>query len=514
MTTESEKLKEYHATLAELDRRQRENALAHYAPYGKQVEFHNLGATKRERLLLAGNQNGKSLCASREAAYHATGKYPEWWKGRRFEGATLGWAVGVTGEQTRDVCQRLLIGPLGARGTGAIPKECIIEERLGRGVADSVDTITVRHVSGGISTIQFKSYEKGAAKLAGASCDWVWADEEAPQEEYAELLARITARSGIIFSTLTPLLGMSRVVSRFLSEPSESRGVVTMTIDDALHIPANEREAIIEGFAEHEREARARGIPLLGSGKIFPVSEAQITCEPFPIPTHWPRICGQDHGYDHPAAAAWLAWDRDADVVYVTDCFKISKATIATIASAIRARGEGIPIAYPHDSFSHDRSSGESFAELFRKEGLAMLDAHATFEDGGISVEAGLAMMLDRMHSGRLKVFSHLADWFAELRIYHRKDGRVVKESDDILSATRYALMMLRYARAGGSRRQGARPRVAQGVGADPFGSSEKKGPATYEDLRAWVNKTPDGPEKWAPKPNRQLIAEGADDYE
>lgn len=498
--SDADRLREYHATLAELDRRQRENALAYYQPYPKQAEFHALGATKRERMLLAGNQNGKSLSASREAAMHLTGRYPDWFKGRRFSAPTHGWAVGVTGEQTRDVCQSLLVGPLGSRGTGAIPKECIEDERLGRGVADALDTVIVRHVSGGLSTLNFKSYEKGEQKLAGASLDWVWCDEEPPMSIYSELLARITARSGIIFSTLTPLLGMSEVVRRFLDESNESRGVVTMTIDDALHIPASERDAIIAGFAEHEREARARGVPMLGSGRIFPVSEESIKCEPFQIPGYWPRIAAIDLGYDHPAACVWLAWDRDADIAYVTDCFKMSKATIATLASAIRARGDWMPIAYPHDAFSHDRTSGDTFAELFRKEGLNMLDEHATFEDGGYSIEAGLAMMLDRMRSGRIKVFPHLAEWFEEFRTYHRKDGLVVKERDDIMSATRYGLMMLRKARTG------ARPyraagvdgvRIADGVNSDPFGNDEPQRRAgfsankfqTQADIEAWRNR-------------------------
>ena len=38
--------------------------------------------------------------------------------------------------------------------------------------------------------------------------------------------------------------------------------------------------------------------------------------------------------------------------------------------------------------------------------------------------------------------------WFEEFRLYHRKDGRVVKERDDLMSATRYAVMMLRHARS------------------------------------------------------------------
>jgi hypothetical protein len=33
-----------------------------------------------------------------------------------------------------------------------------------------------------------------------------------------------------------------------------------------------------------------------------------------------------------------------------------------------------------------------------------------------------------------------------EFRLFHRKDGKDVKEGDDLMSATRYAIMMLRFA--------------------------------------------------------------------
>ena len=75
-----------------------------------------------------------------------------------------------------------------------------------------------------------------------------------------------------------------------------------------------------------------------------------------------------------------------------------------------------------------------------------MLPQHAQFEDGSVSVEAGLMAMLDRMRTGKLKVFKEHLDWWEEFRLYHRKDGKVVKEGDDLLCATRYGLMMLRHA--------------------------------------------------------------------
>jgi hypothetical protein len=54
--------------------------------------------------------------------------------------------------------------------------------------------------------------------------------------------------------------------------------------------------------------------------------------------------------------------------------------------------------------------------------------------------------MLTRMETGKVKVFSSLRDWFEEFRLFHRKDGKVVKEGDDLLAATRYGMMMLRFA--------------------------------------------------------------------
>ena len=97
--------------------------------------------------------------------------------------------------------------------------------------------------------------------------------------------------------------------------------------------------------------------------------------------------------------------------------------------------------------------AGVALANQYSDQGLELLHEHAEFTDGSVSVEAGLMDMLDRMQTGRFKVFKHLNDWWEEFRLYHRKDGKVVKEGDDLIAATRYALMMLRYARTEKERR-------------------------------------------------------------
>ena len=85
--------------------------LEFYTPYPKQREFHRVGGDEdvRERLLIAGNQVGKTLCAASEASMHLTGIYPEWWDGIKFEEPVSSWAASTTSQTTRDNVQRLLL---------------------------------------------------------------------------------------------------------------------------------------------------------------------------------------------------------------------------------------------------------------------------------------------------------------------------------------------------------------------------------------------------------------------
>ena len=138
--------------------------------------------------------------------------------------------------------------------------------------------------------------------------------------------------------------------------------------------------------------------------------------------------------------------DRDADIIFVTKEYREREATPLIHSGALKPWGSWLPWAWPHDGLQHDKGSGEQLAAQYRGHGLNMLPERATFDDGTNGVEAGLADMLDRMQTGRWKVFSTCTNWFEEFRLYHRKDGKIVKERDDVISASRYALMMKRFA--------------------------------------------------------------------
>jgi phage terminase large subunit-like protein len=452
-----------------------ENRLAHYRPYPKQVAFHEAGAKHRERLLMCANRFGKTMCGAAELAFHLTGDYPQWWNGKRFDKPVRAWAAGVTAETTRDVLQEKLIGPPFREsewGTGMIPKAAIAGIATSRGIPAAIDTVNVRHISGGLSSLQFKSYERGREKWQGAALEVVYFDEEPDEGIYSEGLTRTNETGGIVYLCFTPLLGVSAVVQRFLSSGSAvhpDRAVVCATIDDAPHFSESDKARIVASYAPHEREARTKGVPVLGSGRIFPVAEESIATGRIEIPDHWPRIGGMDFGWDHPFAAVELCWDRDADVVYVTRCYRVREATPILHSAALRPWD--LQWAWPRDGNRETlEGAGVALAEQYRRQGLDMLSDHAQFEPadgkaGSVSVEAGLMEMLDRMQTGQWKVFAHLNDWFDEFRLYHRKDGKVVKEYDDLLAASRYAMMMLRYARTAEARHAFDRPIVYPNLG-------------------------------------------------
>ncbi len=231
-----------------------------------------------------------------------------------------------------------------------------------------------------------------------------------------------------------------------------SRHVTRAGINDVVGYLYTQEQAdeILQGFPEHEREARAQGIPQLGSGRIFPVPEGDITIAPFEIPAHYAEIGGMDFGWQHPFAGVKLAIDRDADVIYLTHCYRKKEATPLIHSSTLKGWGKKLKWAWPMDGWDtsgkHGTKPGKAYKDAYAEHGLNMLPQHAQGVDGSTGVEAGLMRILERMQTDRWKVFSTCVEWFEEFRLYHRKDGSIVKEFDDLMDASRYAEMMMRFA--------------------------------------------------------------------
>ena len=449
--------------------RARFNRVKAYVPYPYQQKFHKSGSEANQRLLMAANRIGKSYCGSMELSYHLTGIYPDWWEGREYDHPIVAWAGGVSNETTRDIVQFELLGSPDdpdAFGSGTIPKNHIIKTERKPGVPNAKSVALIRHVSGGNSSLFFKAYEMGVEKWQGRSVDCIWLDEEPSREIYSQAVTRTLDRKGMVYMTFTPEAGMTETVASFMNNLQPGQSLVNATWDDASekvktkdgnngHLNELVMEQILSSYSPHEREMRRYGRPSIGSGLIFPINEEKLMVDPIHIEDHWPRIAAIDFGWDHPTAVVWGAIDRDEDVFYVYDCYRMSKASPSAHAEVIRSRPHFIPIAYPHDGNRRDSMGNPGLADQYRNLGCNMRLDHFTNppalgeNKGGNSIEEGLMAMIQAMENDRFKVFSTLSDWFEEFRMYHRKGGKVVPLRDDLMSATRYAFQSQRFAIAG-----------------------------------------------------------------
>jgi hypothetical protein len=194
------------------------------------------------------------------------------------------------------------------------------------------------------------------------------------------------------------------VVRRFLHEQSPDRTVVMMTLDDATHYSEAQKAQIIAQYPEHERATRTRGIPAMGSGRVFLTDQEKLLVGPFECPAHWVKLGGMDFGWTHYAAFCECWWDRDSDNFYLVRSIRMKEKTPLQHVDVVRSWR--LRWAWPHDGRNQTLAgAGVPLMRKYADAGLDMMHEHAQFEDGGKSVEAGVLEMADRMRGGRWKVF-------------------------------------------------------------------------------------------------------------
>ena len=429
--------------------------------------------------------------AAFEIAYHMTGLYPDWWfepwdapdwwaefglsnknldwemcPGRYIEKPNTGVAAGTSNDQTRDVIQSALFGNYMQEsewGSGTVPQHCMGKITKKQGIHNCFDAAQVQHhnrdgVPDGWSQISFRSYEQDKEKLMGSHVDWGWLDEEPPGPIHSQVTRATFVTQAPIISTFTPENGATELVTRYLEDTPIAGCLVQATWDDAAHFQDPQfREQVESLIPIHEREMRTKGIPLMGSGLVFPFKREELEIDPFPIPRYWPRIGAMDWGQDHKAAFVLMAFDNESGYEYTYAAQAKDNMTISEFASMIKSMlGDyrWIPIAWPHDVNRRDQGTGKTLQKHFVDEGLNMLVSPFTNPPGpgepegkgGRAVEAGIMEMRDKMSLGTFKVFSTCNEWFTEQAIYHRKDGAIVTRRDDVMSASRYASQSKRFA--------------------------------------------------------------------
>ena len=464
-----------------------ENALDYYDPYPFQVDFHNDAAPSKA--LEAGNQIGKTVGGTVEDAMDLTGKYPDWFTGRRYDRPISLVCGGVNNDKTRDLLQKALFGdPVtweASLGTGWLPKGDIGKISKKRGVSDAFLHVKIRHYTDGKfdgwSTVSFQSYESGKAAWMGDTIDIFHLDEEPPMDILEQAGRGCIASGGRIRCTYTPENGQTEVVRKIKKEwslhkagwpdvagedfsvmvegePIEFTTKYTLNGNKG-HLTEEKVLNAAKNFAPYQLKMRMRGIPVLGSGLVFAYSEEQIKCKQMSFPAHFLFLDAMDFGglssTAHPTAFARMAYDPDNDVIYIYDGFRMTGKEIPEIAAHIimKTNSDVIPVAYPHDG-NRITGQGESTRDQYANAGVNMCEVHVTNPPadhqeegkGGIQIMPGITDISARMADGRFLVMDTVHDFWEEFRSYHMKDGKIVDVDDDFMSAIRYAAMFKREA--------------------------------------------------------------------
>lgn len=417
--------------------------------YAKHIAFIQAGAKHRFRVLSGGNGSGKSFTGAVELTYHLTGNYPSWYKGHKFKKAITCWIVAESGALYRDSLQAVLVGAKGEEhGTGLIPKENIKELKSLPGVPGALGQLHVKHKSGGVSSVVVKTFEMGREQFQAATLDLILFDEEPPEQIYSECVMRLRGVKGrkdpgIAMLLFTPLKGISNVVMRFLPNGQfppggihpehPNRFVIAIEWNDAPHLTEEDKKAMLEEIPPNERDARSKGIPSIGSGRIYPLSEEDVCVAPFKIPDYYARAYGLDFGWNN-TAALWAAQDPTTNVIYLYAEYKRGKLADYQHVHAIQQKGDWM-VGAADPSGGGRRDDGRMRIDHYRSLGLNL-------QPGFNAIVPGIGQVYTMLDTGALKVFSNMEKFLSEFRVYRydvKDPNKVARNQDDhLLDCLRY----------------------------------------------------------------------------
>lgn len=409
----------------------------------KQMEFHRCGA--KNRWVFGGNRTGKTECGAAECVWLALGEHP--YKLNRPD--AQGWVVSLSQQVQRDVAQAKVLKYLPPR---RIEDIVMVSGRKSAPEYGIIDSILVRNAFGGLSRIGFKSCDQGREKFQGASLDFVWFDEEPPEDVYEECRMRVFDRGGYIFGTMTPLKGLTWVYDEIeLNVRADPEVWCTrMEWKDNPYLGAAEVENMLAVTSEEQQESRRFGRFTDGFGPVYPEFEpSRHVIEPFDVPPDWQAAVSIDPGLNNPTSCHFYAADYDGRLYVVGEHYERGKDVdyhaekILALADSLGWRRDSSGrLRALIDSAASQRTlaAEKSVAELFSERGISV----------NTRVNKDLYSGIQRVKSlfcqnpTRIFIFANCVNLIRELKGYRWGDGDRPRKADDhALDELRYFVMTL-----------------------------------------------------------------------
>lgn len=429
------------------EKRRKSSPLARYNKtkvHLKQMAFHK--CLKRNRWVFGGNRSGKTECGAVETVWLARGIHPY-----RVNRPNINcWVVSLSQQVQRDVAQQKVLYYLDKSWIDDIVMVSGSKASPEYGV---IDYIVIHNVLGGTSKIAFKSCEAGRDKFQGTSLDFVWFDEEPPQDVYEECRMRVLDKSGHVFGTMTPLKGLTWVYDEIYLNKHNSSEVWCEFMEwaDNPYLSQNEIEAFSDSISAEMLESRRYGRFTSTGGLVYPEFSEQNVIEPFDVPTDWQDGISIDPGLNNPLSCHWYARDFDGNVYVIAEHYE-AKRDVAYHANKIKEISDRLNwkkdkfgrLSALMDSAANQRTlNGErSVAELFGEHGITVnTRVNKSLYTGINKVKA---MLKPLNMPPRLYIFSSCVNMIREIKGYFWGNGDApVKRNDHAMDDLRYYVCSL-----------------------------------------------------------------------
>jgi len=444
------------------------NQLKWFRPFAYQKKFFETGLISTRRGMIAANRAGKTIASTYEAAYHLTGLYPSWWKGKRWDKPIVAMASGESWEQVAKTLQNKLLGCDDIKqtyklGTGSIPKE-LIDDKSYRSDGANVLSIEIWHSSGGKSKLYFSNYTQQVRHLQGFELDLVVLDEQPPDETFSELVTRTAQRQGQVICSFTPLKGLSGLVRKFWDQ-IEGYSHVRVTWDDIpfenewgeSFFSQEERDQLSRDFMPWERECRMKGIPLVGKGVVFPMLEWPVyKSEEYDLKNNpnLERLISFDLGIKNdPTVISFFFRDAIQEIIYLHRQVTIPNGETPDeyVHYLLDRESRDVPIALPHDAGLAGRYTltEQSVREVFEDSyGLNCIPGailNPPNDQGKVTNHKayGINIMRLGMERGTFMINESCKAFLDEARNYAIDDAGRFSDPDDHIDSARIGVLAL-----------------------------------------------------------------------
>ena len=409
----------------------------------KQLAFHM--CTKKNRWVFGGNRSGKTECGAVETVWLARGIHPF----RQNKKDVQIWVVSLSTQVQRDVAQEKVLSYLN--------KNWIKEIVMLSGRKDSpqngvIDYITIANVFGGYSKIGFKSCDQGREKFQGTSLDFVWFDEEPPEDIYKECRMRVLDKCGEIYGTMTPLKGLTWVYnSIYLNEGNDDEvWCEFMEWADNPYLSESEIKSLSATLSKSELEARRYGKFTCNGGQVYSEFDESVNViEPFNVPKEWYDNISIDPGLNNPLSAHWYAVDYDGNIYVIAEAYE-TRQTVEYHANRIKEICERLNWPKASNGMysaiidsaanQHTLASTKSVTELFYDNGILVNPKVNKDLYSGINRVKSYLKNADGV--SKLFIFKNCTNMIREIKSYFwGNNDAPIKKDDHAMDDLRYYIM-------------------------------------------------------------------------